>query len=511
MNRLKLLLKEIFALDVRSLALLRIGTALLLLLNLILCYSNLQFFYTDNGFLPREAAFLKNPWSISLYYATGTWEGVIVLFIISAICSFFLLVGYKTRLFTILSWILLISLQDRNSYVLQSGDLLLRMILFWGIFLPWGNYFAIDTLHKKKPRQKTIASFATASFMLQIAFLYFFAFGHKLATDLWLPKGTAIWYVLHRTQTATTLGTSLSHFPFPIWQLSSYGVLILEGLAGFLLLVPLYHQKIRTAAIGTLILVHILFGLILQIGLFPFIDIVTLCGLLPPFFWDKTHPLQRYITQHLWYKNTKRWIDSTIKPLVSPKQTFIHFLSPSKEILIINVAVSFFVLYIFWINLTGYRKFPYKMPLQLLSIASLLHINQQWNMFENPPGYDEIYVAVGTTKTGKRFYLFPYEKPFARKTLNHDTFHYPDYRFRKYFESMEWSHSEKLYYAAYLCKTWEEKYKDKILIGSMRRAITIDGNKTESKMKVFGIYTCKNPTNYNKVKSLTIKENKIYN
>ena len=45
-----------------------------------------------------------------------------------------LLVGYRTRIATIFSWVLLISLQARNVFITQGGDALTVVLLFWGLF-----------------------------------------------------------------------------------------------------------------------------------------------------------------------------------------------------------------------------------------------------------------------------------------------------------------------------------------------------------------------------------------
>jgi len=44
----------------------------------------------------------------------------------------------------VISWFLLISLQNRNPIVLQGGDILLRMLAFWAMFVPLNAYFSLD-------------------------------------------------------------------------------------------------------------------------------------------------------------------------------------------------------------------------------------------------------------------------------------------------------------------------------------------------------------------------------
>src|SRR3989344_4961087 len=102
-------LKELFGADLRSLALLRVGTALLLLTDLFYRLPNLVAHYTDEGILPRSILtyFTPHP-SFSLHAAGGSWQFEAVLFLIAGSAACALLLGYKTKAATIISWIFLV-------------------------------------------------------------------------------------------------------------------------------------------------------------------------------------------------------------------------------------------------------------------------------------------------------------------------------------------------------------------------------------------------------------------
>src|SRR5581483_3489812 len=149
-SRVKQILTSIFTLDLRSLAVLRIGTGILLLSDFILYSRDLGAFFTDNGVLPHQFALNRLlPWSYSIHALNGSFAFEIVLFLISVFFAGMLIVGYKTRVATIVSWILLISVQNRIPIIGAGDDLLLRMILFWGIFLPWNAVYSVDSFRKK--------------------------------------------------------------------------------------------------------------------------------------------------------------------------------------------------------------------------------------------------------------------------------------------------------------------------------------------------------------------------
>src|SRR6185295_12584290 len=97
----------------------------------------------------------------------------LMLFLFSFFCGCMLLIGYRTTLFTFLCWFLLLSLHNRNGLILQGGDDLLRMVLFWSMFIPWGERYSCDRLLDAE--KKTVAPFvsvALIAYLLQLCYIY---------------------------------------------------------------------------------------------------------------------------------------------------------------------------------------------------------------------------------------------------------------------------------------------------------------------------------------------------
>jgi hypothetical protein len=148
-------IEELFGIDVRSLALFRIVIALILMIDLILRSTDLTAHYTDFGVLPRSYFFEMFPslrFQINLHALGGSVFFESLLFVVAFVFAFLLLIGYRSQLSAFLSWILLISLQDRNILVLSGADILLRIILFWSLFLPLGAAFSVDAKGKDTPQ-----------------------------------------------------------------------------------------------------------------------------------------------------------------------------------------------------------------------------------------------------------------------------------------------------------------------------------------------------------------------
>ncbi|HXU27742.1 MAG TPA: hypothetical protein VN698_10975, partial [Bacteroidia bacterium] len=173
-------LKHLYGLDVRALSLMRIALSLILLFDLCIRVTSLTAHYTETGvvpFNPIERSFWS-PGYFTLFEFGDTYGFALAMFIITGIVYLFLLAGYKTKLFTILAWFLLTSLQNRNTLILQSGDDLLRLVLFWGIFMPWGNFYSIDSkklrLFRDTEKKKTVLTVATVGYVVLLFSLYFF-------------------------------------------------------------------------------------------------------------------------------------------------------------------------------------------------------------------------------------------------------------------------------------------------------------------------------------------------
>ena len=213
--------RKVFSFDLRSLALFRIAIGSVLIADLILRFPTIREMYTWQGVLPAELA--QNTYSLlsgqdvgnfvwSLHWLNDTYAFQVTMFGIAALFAGLMIVGKWTRLATIVSWILLVSLHVRNPIILTSGDYFLKLILFWSIFLPLGARWSLDARQQpgRYPNGQ-IASLATAGFLLQLIFMYFFTGFAKLNADWY--SGDAMYYVLGLEIYVTEFGAQLVQYP----------------------------------------------------------------------------------------------------------------------------------------------------------------------------------------------------------------------------------------------------------------------------------------------------------
>ncbi|WP_159904678.1 HTTM domain-containing protein [Salinirussus salinus] len=278
--------------DPRALAAFRIGLGVVLLGDLLLRSRNLVAFYTDRGILPRSLLEAKRPVisQLSVHALSGDVLLQAGLFLVAGICALALLVGYRTRLAVLVSWLLLVSLHARNPLVLNGGDSLLRRLLFWGVFLPLGSRWSLDTLAGRvRGRARSgigarerVAGVATAGLLIQVVLVYATNAGFKLGSERWLDGG-ALAHVFRLDEFTTPLGAALADLPALLGVLEVVWLGLLVASVG---LVATTGRR-RAVLAGLFVGAHLGMAATMRLGVFPFVSVVALLPFLPSGVWDR--------------------------------------------------------------------------------------------------------------------------------------------------------------------------------------------------------------------------------
>jgi Vitamin K-dependent gamma-carboxylase len=175
--------------------------------------------------------------------------------------------GLFSRIASVLVFIFLTSIQERNLYITHGGDTFLRMAGFFLIFAPAGAALSLDRLiairrgrqaHRIEPR----TPWAQRMIQLQLSFLYLATFLIKLQGAPWL-HGSALFYVYHLDE--------LRHFPIPAWffrpkvlELGTWSALVLE----FSLAVLIWVKELRYPLLALGLAFHLWLEYSLNIPMF---------------------------------------------------------------------------------------------------------------------------------------------------------------------------------------------------------------------------------------------------
>ena len=85
---------------------------------------------------------------MSLLYLFNTTPMITAFFYVALFCAVCFTLGYRTRLFQVLTGICMLSVHTRNDVLHNGGDIVHNIWWFWVIWLPLGKRGSIDALLK---------------------------------------------------------------------------------------------------------------------------------------------------------------------------------------------------------------------------------------------------------------------------------------------------------------------------------------------------------------------------
>jgi hypothetical protein len=279
-------LARLIAIDPRNLAVLRMGLAIIILVDLAGRFGSVATFLSDEGVIDRVSSRWLCPPSQgfwSLYWLSGSTAWATVLLIVNALAAVLLLFGWRTKLATVLCLVLAYSLQMRMPLVLTAGHILLRMLLFWSLFLPLGAVWSVDARRsaaRRDPRQ--IATIATAAIMIQLTLMYLCS-GIAKWNEVWL-RGDALGLAMRLDMYVKPLGRELGDWP-QFLMLFTFLTLVLETAGPLLLWMPVKSDQWRLGLMAMFWLLHIGIGLTMSIGIFSAVAMLAWVVFWPELVW----------------------------------------------------------------------------------------------------------------------------------------------------------------------------------------------------------------------------------
>ena len=216
-----------------------------------------------------------------------------MLFLVAGGAAVMLLVGWKTRFATILSWFLLCSMHARNEFINNGGDDLFRALILWSMFLPLGWCWSLDARKRRhntpanghaSAERGSVLSVGTVAILLLFLFLYL-ATGLGKSAPAWHAEGTAIEMALGQEFMVQPFGRWLRQYP-EFLRLMTPTVCYYEIIAPLLLFVPFRRTNIRMWIVVSFWLFQIGLRLSLNTVLFPWAATIATLPFIPSSFWD---------------------------------------------------------------------------------------------------------------------------------------------------------------------------------------------------------------------------------
>jgi hypothetical protein len=456
--------RNMFGLDWRSLALLRIGLAVVVLCDVFGSSLDLRVFYTNDGVLPLSYLPLAHTLFDGLQrFGGGIWFEA-ALFALEAIFALMMLVGYRTRLATVGCWFLLCSRQARNPLLLFGYDVVVRAAMFWAIFLPLNRRFSLDALRSRVRPPEGPVYLGVAGFCAigQLLLIYFITAGQK-SGPTWRVDHTAVYYALSLGMYARPLGQWLNQFD-GLTRALTVGTLYLETYGPFLFILPIRSGWARLLGFALFGSLQLGFGLCMQMGLFWVVMIVFMTMLLPAEFWTYlAEPAARWFSARMqksrWAQAFSGWFYAWRRPLAATNRW------PRTGWTLRLLCDGFLVFLIGYVTLYNIDTLPGRDPLvpdRLDWIATDTALDQNFNMFAPDPTTDDgWYVMLGGLRNHKTVDAFTGATPasFAKPASVADT--YRDERWDAYLGNLV--DPDYTYYrepfALYLGQEWNRAHQ----------------------------------------------------
>jgi hypothetical protein len=225
----------------RPLGAIRIGFGLLAMANLAFSAVDLTYWYTDAGLLRGdEARVVAGPLQLSPLHYLQDPTSARVAFALTATAAFLLTIGLRTRLMSILFYLGMLSIHNRNLVSSSGADVLVMTFAFNLMLCPCGAAYSVDAWLRSWRRgtlaEPLIVPWGLRLIQIQISLVYTCAAILKTAGATWM-NGTALHYVLGNTEVRRFDLTFLNQVPqYPILiNLMTFAALAMELSLAFLI------------------------------------------------------------------------------------------------------------------------------------------------------------------------------------------------------------------------------------------------------------------------------------
>lgn len=205
---------------------------------------------------------------LSVYALSGSPVVFDVLYAAAVLVALAYTLGWWTRVAGALHWLMVWSLQERNPFITDGGDNIMRIVL---LFLAAANVGALFSLDALRPRwrlprwaRESLAVAHNVAILLvlaQLCIVYLSTGLYKAMGEVW-QNGTALYYILRVQEfSAPGLAELVYRNPYLV-VLGTYGTVLFEVLFPAALIHPWTRAGMAVAGVGFHVAIAVLMGLV---------------------------------------------------------------------------------------------------------------------------------------------------------------------------------------------------------------------------------------------------------
>ncbi|MEJ2870913.1 HTTM domain-containing protein [Actinomycetospora sp. OC33-EN08] len=241
-------------------------------------------FYGPDGLLPQPPAI--GPWQWSLLTSTNTVIVLSVVFLATLLASIALTIGAAPRIAAVVVLLGLIAFERRNPFVLNSGDILLRVMAVYLVFAPSGESLSWDRWRRDRAHFWEFpcrAPWAIRMLQIQVSIIYVAAVWAKLQGDPW-RNGTAVSFALRMLDQLRAPSPEVIAASGLLTEWLTFGTLIIELSVGILV----WNRRLRPWVLGAGALLHLGIEVFIMVGFFSIAMWVLYLVFLSPEWTERT-------------------------------------------------------------------------------------------------------------------------------------------------------------------------------------------------------------------------------
>lgn len=239
---------------------------------------NLFAFYGPAGIQPQRPTLATGEWGLlALSDSRVLLLGVFSATLAGAVA---VTLGLYTRVATIVLWVGILSFDQRNGLVTNSGDGVLRDLAFFLALAPAGAALSLDRLRKAPStfwEFPVRAPWAWRLIQIQISVGYLAAVWHKAHNDLW-TNGTAVSYALRMVDIDRLTAPGFITHSVLLVNLLTYGTLAIEFSLGVLV----WNRTARPWVLVAGVCLHLGIESSILVGFFSYTMIAAYITFIPP-------------------------------------------------------------------------------------------------------------------------------------------------------------------------------------------------------------------------------------
>jgi hypothetical protein len=254
----------------------RIAFGVLALLWTLSLAPDLHTFFTGEGLLPMVPP-ARHWWGV--FDVSSAWPVVLGVYVALLIGSVALVLGWWTRMASIVVFVGILSFERRSPNVFNSGDSLVRNIAFYLALAPAGAALSLSRWRRHRDAFWAFparAPWALRLLQIHVSVIYLTTVWAKVRGDVW-NDGTAVSYAL-RLDDLVRFGAPSFLATSEVWSnLLTWGTLAVELAVGILV----WNRRARPWVLAAGVALHLGIELSLHVGFFSMAIFVSYLAFVP--------------------------------------------------------------------------------------------------------------------------------------------------------------------------------------------------------------------------------------